>query len=251
MSFDVYVANGLHEYLGMMQPIIPIFHLAYVILCNRLLFFGNSFRASFEWFVTLHYTMFLFFPFGWLWVQLGKEGPALFSNIIRSGIPLWFPGESFGLSGFHFMLTIFLLVLWFFEARSPKNDFDLRKVRWWNYWVVPLMIWGFVYPFYQMETPGRFAFLGFSALWRSPFGVLMNPTSTFLLGLLTLIYPRVNFRLFYGKSIALLIIALIVVRSSPLEWPMAILAIYNLVLGLVYLAKKRIKGVGSQSLEVR
>lgn len=236
---DDYVAKGLGEYLVMMQPVIPMFHLAYVILVNRLVFFGNKFRSPFEWFVTLHYVMFLFFPFGWLWVQLGKLGPASFGRIVENGIPFWIPGMSFGLSGFHFMLTSLLIFLWFSEAKAPQNDFDFRKVRWRSYLVLPVVLWGFVYPFQQSEQSGEFLFLGVKGLWDSPFGALMNPTSTFLLGLLTFIYPRVNLRLFIGSASVLLVIALIASRSTPLDWPMAILAAFNLLLGAILVFKQK------------
>lgn len=246
---DAYVAKGLGEYIVMMQPIIPIFHLAYVILVNRLVLFGNQFRSPFEWFVTLHYVMFLFFPFGWLWVQLGKLGPASFGRIVESGIPFWIPGISFGLSGLHFMLTSLLIFLWFSEAKAPLNDFDFRKVRWWSYLVLPLVLWGFVYPFQQAAQPGEFVFLGIKGLWDSPFGALMNPTSTFLLGLLTFIYPRVNLKLFIGSASVLLVIALIAARSTPLDWPLAVLAGVNLFLGVI-LAIKRRKALPAENPEV-
>lgn len=241
MLVDAYMAKMLNEYLEMMQPIIPIFHLAYVILVNRLVLFGNEFRTRFELFVTAHYLMFLFFPSGYLWVQLGKMGPAAFARTVDNGIPLWLPGQSFALSGLHFMLTMFLSYLWFSEARAPKNDYDFRKVRWWSYAVVPVILWGFVYPFQQTAEPGQFAFLGIAGLWNSPFGVLLTPTSTFLSGLLTLIYPRVNFRLFIGSASALLMISLMAARSSPLDWPLAALAGFNLLLGLTHLLIKRMK----------
>ncbi len=248
MFLDSYVARGLGEYLEMMQPIIPIFHLAYVIFVNRLALFGNQFRSPFEWFVTLHYVVFLFFPFGWLWVQLGKQGPPSFARIVEGGIPFWIPGMSFGLSGLHFMLTSLLIVFWFSEAKAPRNDFDFRKVRWWSYLVLPAILWGFVYPFRPAEQPGEFVFLGVTGLWASPFGALLNPTSTVLLGLLTFIYPRVNLKLFIGSAAVLLMIALIASRSSPLDWPLAILAGFNLFLGLL-LAVKRKKASSSEKPE--
>lgn len=244
---DAYVAKGLGDYLDLMQPLTPMFHLAYVILVNRLALFGNQFRFPFEGFVTLHYVMFLFFPFGWLWVQLGKSGPAPFARIVEGGIPFWIPGISFGLSGLHFILTILLIVLWFSEARAPRNDYDFRKVRGWSYLVLPLVLWGFVYPFRPGEQ-GEFVFLSYTGLWSSSFGVLMNPTSTFLLGLLTFIYPRVNLKLFIGSASVFLMIALVAARTSPLDWPMAFLAGLNLLLGFI-LAVKRRKAIAAEKPE--
>src|SRR5581483_2610440 len=241
MQFDSYITAMLASYLEMMEPITPMFHLAYAVLLNRLVFFGNRFRATFGWFVTFHYIMFLFLPSGWLWVQLGKSGPASFSRIIENGIPFWFSGRGFGLSGLHFVLTISLITLWFSEAKSPKNDYDFRKVRWWNFWVVPLILWGFIYPFSPADGSGELTFLGLPALWRSSFGVLINPTSTFLLGLLTLIYPRVNFKLFLGSSLALLVLAAGSIPFSPLEWPLGILALYNIFIGSFHLIQKKIR----------
>jgi|GEM_PF-1166130 len=250
MLFDAYLAKGLSEYLDMMQPLIPMFHLAYLILVNRLALFGNRFRSPFEWFVTFHYGMFLFFPFGWLWVQLGKSGPASFARMVEGGIPMWIPGMSFGLSGLHFILTSLLIFLWFSEAKSPQNDFDFRKVRWWSYLVLPVILWGFVYPFRQGGQPGQFIFLGLSGLWGSPFGALMNPTSTVLLGLLTFIFPRVNLKLFIGSASVLLLIALITARSSPLDWPMALLAGFNLLLGLILAIKRKKAPSSSENPEI-
>ncbi|MBI3803609.1 MAG: hypothetical protein HY282_07575 [Nitrospirae bacterium] len=249
MFVEAYVAKVLSEYLEMMQPVILIFHLAYLVLVNRLVLFGNEFRTRFELFVTLHYIMFLFFPSGYLWVQLSKLGPAAFARTIDNGIPLWLPGPSFALSGVQFILTMFLSFLWFSEARAPQNDYDFRKIRWWSYAVVPVILWGFVYPFQQTAEPGRFIFLGFSGLWSSPFGVLLTPTSTFLLGLLTLIYPRVNFRLFIGSASALLLIALMAARSSPFDWPLVVLAGLNLILGMVYLLMRRAKRQPTENAE--
>lgn len=239
MQFDSYIAKTLQDYLVMMEPITPILHLAYLVLLNRLIFFGNRFRGGFGWFITLHYVMFLFLPSGWLWIQLSQAGPVSFSRMISNGIPFWFPGRGFGLSGLHFILTILLISLWYSEAKAPKNDYDFSKVRWRNFWVVPIILWGFVYPFRPMEERGEFAFLGLSALWRSPFGVLINPTSTFLLGLLTFIYPRVNFRLFFGASLALLVMAGMSIPYSPLEWPLGLLALYNLWIGSFHLIHKK------------
>lgn len=246
---DAFVAQGLGEYLDMMQPLALMFHLAYFILVNRLALFGNRFRFPFEWFVTMHYVMFLFFPFGWLWLRLGRSGPASFARIIEGGIPFWLPGMGFGLSGLHFILTMVLIVLWFSEAKSPRNDFDFRKVRWWSYLILPVILWGFVYPFQQTGQPGEFIFLSYAGLWSSPFGLLMNPTSTFLLGLLTFIFPRVNLKLFIGSASALLLIALVAARTSPLDWPMAILAGLNLLLGLI-LAIKQKRAASSENPEV-
>src|SRR3569832_1253593 len=231
MLFDSYIATMLANYLEMMGPITPIFHLAYAVLLNRLIFFGNRFRSTFNWFITFHYMMFLFLPSGWLWVQLGRSGPAFFSRIIANGIPFWLPGRGFELSGLHFVLTIYLISLRFSEAKSPQNDYNFSQVRWWNFWVIPIMIWGFVYPFSPMEGDGGSAFIGFPALWRSSFGVLINPTSTFLLGLLTLIYPRVNFKQFWGSSLALLVVAAASFRFYPMEWPLGIQALYNVLIG--------------------
>lgn len=239
MQLDSYIAKTLVSYLEMMEPVTPIIHLAYAVLLNRLVFFGNRFRGPFEWFITFHYIMFIFLPSSWLWVQLSQSGPSSFSTMIASGIPFWFPGRGFGLSGLHLILTILLISLWFSEAKAPKNDYDFRKVRWWNFWVVPVILWGFVYPFYPMEGLGEFTFLGFSALWRSPFGVLINPTSTVLLGLLTFIYPRVNFKLFFGASLALLVMAVLSIPFSPLEWPLGLLAVYNISIGSFHLIQKR------------
>ncbi len=241
MQFDSYIAKTLLSYLVMMEPITSIFHLAYLVLLNRLIFFGNRFRAGFEWFITFHYVMFLFLPSGWLWVELSQAVPVSFSRMISNGIPFWFPGRGFGLSGLHFILTVLLITLWFSEAKAPKNDYDFSKVRWWNFWVVPIILWGFIYPFRPMDERGELAFLGLSALWRSPFGVLINPTSTFLLGLLTFIYPRVNFKLFFGASLTLLFMAAVSIPSSPLEWPLGLLALYNLSIGSFHLFQKKRK----------
>lgn len=250
MPFDSYIAGMLASYLEMMAPITPIFHLAYAVLLNRLVFFGNRFRATFDWFITCHYVMFLFLPSGWLWVQLGRSGPASFSKMIANGIPFWFPGRGFELSGLHFILTVLLITLWFSEAKAPKNDYDFRKVRWWNFWVVPIILWGFIYPFSPMEGSNELGFIGFPALWRSSFGVLIHPTSTFLLGLLTFIYPRVNFKLFLGASLALLVMAVVSIPFSPLEWPLGILALYNVLIGSFQLIRKKIRAGISASLRL-
>src|SRR5581483_3859172 len=107
MQFDSYITAMLASYLEMMEPITPMFHLAYAVLLNRLVFFGNRFRATFGWFVTFHYIMFLFLPSGWLFVQLGNSGPASCSRMLANGIPFWFPVRGLGLSRPHFVLTIF------------------------------------------------------------------------------------------------------------------------------------------------
>ncbi|MFY9271030.1 MAG: hypothetical protein WAO55_14910 [Candidatus Manganitrophaceae bacterium] len=247
MFLDSYVAKGLGEYLELMDPITPIFHLVYLILLNRLVLFGNEARGRFEWFVTLQYVIFLFLPFGYLWVQLGKLGPADFGRIVDRGIPFWLPGSAFSLSGLHFVLTLLLAFLWFSEAKAPQNDFDFRKVRWWSYAVVPVVLWGFAYPFRQTGQTGETAFLGMAGLWNSPFGVLPNPTSTFFLGLLTLIYPRVNFKLFFGSASVLLVISLIATRVSPLDWPLVILAGFDLLLGAVHFGVRRFKSPAAKN----
>jgi hypothetical protein len=50
MQLDSYIAQTPVNDLEMREPVTPIIHLAYLILLNRLVFFGNRFRVTFGWF---------------------------------------------------------------------------------------------------------------------------------------------------------------------------------------------------------
>ncbi len=226
-DISAFAGEGLRAYLSMMEPVTPVFHIAYLVFLFRLALYGNKFRAPFNWFVTLHLSIFLFLPFGWI-IKESAGGPSFkMRAIAREGIPLWLSGSGFPFSAASLILTLVLLYAWFDEARRGENDYDFRKIPWHRWWAVLLILWGFLYPLYPADNLQGYEWMGAEAFWRSPFGVLPAPTSIFLLGLLTLIYPRVNRRLFLLFNGAFLLLAL-AAPPSPDRYPLLAVAAYNL-----------------------
>jgi len=233
--FENQVSEGLLAYLTMMEPITPVFHLAYMILFFRLILYASWVRSPFEWFITANYAMFLFLPFGWLWNELKAGRGLILSQRMPDHLPIWSYGGGFGFSGISLAIMALVVYQWYQEARDPQNVYEFRHIPWWRWWVILVMAWGFFYPFYPFQGSHEFHFLGWTFPWRSPFGVLFAPTTTFFLGLLSLIFPRVNRQLFLVLSLAGLVVALHTFGISPFDLPMGIIAIFNL--GLLFLTR--------------
>jgi hypothetical protein len=217
----------LAAYLVMMEPITPILHLAYLVFFLRLALYASWVRSPFEWFVTANYAMFLFLPFGWLWLELKKaEALALFRLPIDR-LPIWGFGGTFGFSGLSLALTALVTYQWYLEAKRPQNVYEFRGISLGRWWVLLPMAWGVLYPFRPSPGPDRFDFMGWNFIWASPFGVLFAPTTIVFQGLLGLIFPRVNFQLFLTLNVVGLAVSLHTFAFFPLDLPMGALALYN------------------------
>lgn len=233
-QFEQYVRQGMTAYLAMMEPITPFFHAAYLIFLFRLSLYSSWVRSPFEWFVTANYAMFAFLPFGWIWVQIKKGSVFPFTRSTLEDLPVWAFGEGFGFSGTFMALMLLVTFHWYQEAKSPQNVYDFRGTPLVRWWVLPIMAWGIFYPFSPFQGPRHYDFLGWKSLWGSPFGILFAPTTTFLLGLLSLIFPKVNMRLFLALNAVGLLVFLHTFSFSPLDLPLGIVAFYNLGLFALY-----------------
>lgn len=231
---DEMISRGVMAYLVMMRPIAPFFHLAYLIFLLRLMFYASWVRSPFEWFITANYAMFLFLPFGWIWMQLKNSEAFAVTGISMEHLPIWSFGAPFGFSGTNLALTALVTYQWYLEAKDPQNLYDFWSTPRWRWWVLPLMAWGFFYPFFPFQGPDRFFFLGWESVWGSPFGLLYAPTTIVLLSLLSLIFPHVNPQLFLVFNVAGLLVFLHTVRASPLDAPLGLIALYNLLLWAAY-----------------
>jgi hypothetical protein len=222
------VSQGLSAYLVMMAPITPFLHLAYIVFLLRLILYASWVRSPFEWFVTLNYAMFIYLPFGWIWTEVKRGSPFMFIQKEMEQFPFWRFGSGFGFSVIHFILMVLVTYQWFQEAKDPQNEYDFRGIPFWRWWVVPVIAWGFFYPLIPWQGPDRFEFIGWTFLWSSPFGILFAPTTIFFLGLFSLIFPKVNLKLFLVLNGVALVVAFHTFFFSSLDLPMAGLALYNL-----------------------
>jgi hypothetical protein len=157
--------------------------------------------------------------------------------------------EKYGVSICTINVLMFLTVaaFWIFEAVVLQNDFTLKKLPVWRYWVVPLAALAFWAP------SGRAGRPDFNPLYLFTNGAglafcMMTPV---YVGLLTLYWPRVNIATLRVTSLVGFIIGLYNMYvnfalnpagrwwNGVLHIPLLVISIYGLVLSLKHIQVKK------------
>lgn len=104
-------------------------------------------------------------------------------------------------------------VLWMVDVVQARNEWSLKSVSLWRYWVVPVAAFAFFFPAGPSGEPS----VAVKSLLYG-YGIQYCPTTPAVLALLTLIYPKVNRPLFVVLGIVGLIYGLLNI-SAPFWMP--------------------------------
>ena len=108
------------------------------------------------------------------------------------------------------LVPIFVVgIFWMLEVFKPRNEYVFRRLPVWRYWVAPLVVLAFWSPIGPDLGPD----FSPSLLLTSSFGVMYCPTTPFMVGFLTLIYPKANTLLLRVTSFVGLFIGIFNVMS--------------------------------------
>ena len=198
-------------------PMMPILHLAVLILIFFLVRSGNKFRRGISIIIGLHFI-----------------GMAYFQTIAVS--------EKYGSSviSVGFILFLAVALVWFWEAFVEKNDFTFHRLPLRNYWVIPLAL----FAFWDPDIPWDFDPVFFITS-TSPIAICMM--TTIYLAIMNLIFPRINFPVFRVMSyVGILLAAFTLIGAFFMDaregsyWlflhiPMLIISLYSFRRGLRFI----------------
>lgn len=137
----------------------------------------------------------------------------------------------------NFMMFLASGIFWMWEVYRPKNEYVFQRLSIWRYWVIPFIILAFWFPMDADLSPNFNPLL----LLTSSFGITFCPTTPLVIGILTLIYPKVNMMLLRFTSFVGLIIGLFNSLSLfimpgytlwlfTLHTPLILISLYGLVI---------------------
>jgi len=144
----------------------------------------------------------------------------------------------------HLVTVGIVALLWIIDTGQVRNQWSLKRVSLWRYWVVPAAALAFFFPAGPSGEPN---FGARSLLYG--YGIQYCPTTPAVLALLTLIYPDVNRSLFIVLSLTGLIYGLLNM-SAPflmpgytlwfafLHTPLLAISLYGLVLAFAVRPKE-------------
>jgi len=149
--------------------------------------------------------------------------------------------EKYGISicTINFVMFLIVAILWAWETVVLQNDYTLRKLPIWRYWVVPLAVLAFWSP----ASRGRPDFNPVY-LFTSGSGLAFCLMTPVYVGLLTLYWPKVNIATLRVTSLVGLIIGLynmhvnFIISPSTHWWngvlhiPLLVISLYGLILSL-------------------
>jgi hypothetical protein len=144
----------------------PVFKILPIVLILSILPFGNKAAGLFSWYVAISYIFF-----------------ALLQSISFSEM------HGLGICSAHLALSLWVAVLWFAEAKSPRNDFTPIRRPLWKYWVVLPALLAFWEPANPISGTPDFSP---AYLLTSGAGLAFCMMTPVYLALLTLFYPKVN-----------------------------------------------------------
>lgn len=202
----------VHQY----SKIYPFFKVIPIILLVCIIIFRNKVARLFAIYVGIAYALF-----------------AIGQSIAITA--------QYGVSICTINVVMFLIVaaFWAWEAVVLQNDYTLKKLPIWRYWVVPLAVLAFWYP----ASKGRPDFNPV-LLVTSGSGLAFCMMTPVYVGLLTLYWPKVNIAVLRVTSLVGFIIGLynmnlnFIMRPSTLWWngilhiPLLVISLYGLILSL-------------------
>lgn len=200
------------------SEIYPIFKVIPIILLIGIIVFRNKVARLFSIYVSISYVLFAF-------------GQSIAIT------------EKYGVSICTINVVMFLIVaaFWLWEAVVLQNDYTLRKLPIWRYWVVPLALLAFWYPLDWRTWKPDFNPI---YIFTSPAGVAFCLMTPVYVGLLTLYWPKVNIAALRVTSLVGLSIGIanmfanFLVRPSVNWWngvlhiPLLVISLYGLILSL-------------------
>ena len=196
----------------------PIFKIIPIILLIGIIIFRDKVACLFSIYVSTSYVLFAF-------------GQSIAIT------------EKYGVSICTINVVMFLIVagFWAWEAVVLQNDYTLRKLPIWRYWVVPLALLAFWYPLNRQTGMPDFNPV---YLFTNGAGLAFCTMTPLYVGVLTLYYPKVNIATLRVTSLVGFIIGLynmnlnFIMRPSTLWWngvlhiPLLVISLYGLILSL-------------------
>lgn len=201
--------NTLGKYIS------PIFHLAALILLILIISHGNKYKSKFTLYYLINYV--------WIFLYVGIYMSYLFYEKMGISFLIFWGAIPF--------LLALILFQWFKELKSGKNNLIFRKIPFYRFIVIPIIIYGFWYPTYIWGSGFEFMLKDFLF---SSFGLMPCPTTIVVLGFLTLKYPDVNKGLFYSLTLLSVVVgtAQFAIGYVP-DYPLAILGYYSTILIII------------------
>jgi len=200
------------------REIYPIFKVIPIILFIGIFVFRNKVARLFSIYVSISYVLFAF-------------GQSIAVT------------EKYGVAVCTINVIMFLVVaaFWAWEAVVLQNDYTLRKLPIWRYWVVPLALLAFWYPLNRQTGMPDFNPV---YLFTNGAGLAFCTMTPLYVGVLTLYYPKVNIATLRVTSLVGFIIGLynmnlnFIMRPSTLWWngvlhiPLVAISLYGLIISL-------------------
>jgi len=198
------------------SEVYPIFQVIAILSLIGILFFQNKLAPVFSIYASISYVLF-----------------AIGQSIAIT--------EKYGVSICTINFVMFLIVagFWAWEAVVPRNDYTLRKLPIWRYWVVPLAVIAFWAPASRGKPDFNPVYL-----FTSGSGLAFCLMTPVYVGLLSLYWPRVNLATLRVTSLVGLIIGLynmhvnFIISPSTHWWngvlhiPLLVISLYGLILSL-------------------
>ena len=208
LSFHKFVEA---EFAAFGAVLAPLLHIVSYVVVLLVLWRGNACRRLFTVFFTLVW-LFLFGYWGvYAVVYWSQIGIAYLACYIAAPV----------------MLAL-IAFSWIRELFQNKLDLNFRGVPKWRWAVLPVLLWGFLYPTFvygQGFTPRV------SDLLFSYYGLMPCPTTMVVLSLLTLRYPKGNRTIFHLMTAYALIIGTATVLTGWLpDIPFILIGVYSLAL---------------------
>ncbi|HOP10919.1 MAG TPA: hypothetical protein PK629_05450 [Oscillospiraceae bacterium] len=233
MSFDPAVfGEGFHRFVEMEfdlfgTTLAPFFHIASLIVLLLVFCMGNRVRTVFT----------AYFALNWLFL-FGYWG--VFGVIYWAGIGVVYLLVFLAAP----VLLAFIAFFWVRELFRKSIDLDYRQTAGYRWAVLPVLVWGFWYPFYQY---GQGFTLNVSDLLFSYYGLMPCPTTMVVLSLFTLNYPRGNRVLFRLMAIYAVLIGTATVLTGWLpDIPFIVIGLYAFGL-MLFERKSRPQNIGGKS----
>ncbi|MBN1599383.1 MAG: hypothetical protein JW894_13905 [Bacteroidales bacterium] len=198
--------NGPGKYIS------PVFHVATIVIFILIILNGNKHKDKFTLYFLINYT--------WIFLYAGLYMSYMFFQKMGIYFLVFWGAIPF--------LLFFILYQWLREFRVKKNNLTLKRIPYYRFIILPVILFGFWYPTYKWTGGFQFEIKDFLF---SFYGLMPCPTTIVVLGLLTLKYPDVNKGLFYSLTLFSVMVgtAQFAIGYVP-DYPLAITGYYSVLL---------------------
>lgn len=227
MHFDPSVfGQGFHRFVKLEYQLFgawlaPLLHVVSLVIILLALWRGNRVRTLFTAYFTLNW-LFLFGYWGvFAVVYWAKIGIAYLFGYIAAPI-----------------LLALITFNWIRELYAKRIDIDFSNISKKRWIVLPIIVWGFLYPAYLYGQGFSFSA---SDLLFSYYGLMPCPTTMVVLSLFTLTFPRGNRTIYHLMTVYAIVIGTATVMTGWLpDIPFILLGLYALCLILYYRSRDRL-----------